>query len=151
MTTLYTDKFSTITEEGITVKSYYFPFALSKFIPFKDIHTIEPPPPSTSIFTKSKKSWGMGLDFNTWWACDMGREISRTRDDLLTVSVWGGGVAKRREMQYLRVGFTCENSVRVRDIVNSRIKGLDLKDVYTTVGAGSVAVEAVRVEVKEKK
>ena len=71
----------------------------------------------------------MGLDFHTWWACDLGREMTREpAKDLLVVSVNGG---------VFNVGFTSEDSVRVRDIVNSRI-------------GGGTAVEGVRVDEKEK-
>eukprot|EP00164_Ancoracysta_twista_P001863 GFYU01002451.1.p2 GENE.GFYU01002451.1~~GFYU01002451.1.p2 ORF type:complete len:119 (-),score=5.76 GFYU01002451.1:87-443(-) len=110
---LYSDKFCTITDKGITIFWYYFPFG-SKFIPFDDVATADPMPCESMIST-THKTWGMSLS-PIWWACDFSRAFSN-KDKQIVVSFPG---------KTMKSGFTAESPRKVLEIINNRANGTSL-------------------------
>ena len=64
---LYEDKTIKITKAGILLKSYYFPWAQDKLIPFSHILQVHV---HNKFWTSSQ--WGLS-DTKTWWTRDFGR------------------------------------------------------------------------------
>jgi hypothetical protein len=60
---LYEDKYIVITNEFITIKAYYFPFAISKTIPFSKIKRIDIS--EINSLTGKLKIWGM--NYKMFW------------------------------------------------------------------------------------
>jgi len=82
----YEDSFCIVDENGLHIKTYYFPFGLKKHVAFPQIedirivtYFIDPGAEMLKL-----KSWGMGLSW-TWWACDMSRSCSNNKGVLLKV------------------------------------------------------------------
>lgn len=69
-TVLYTDNVVELNEQGITLRRYYFPLALSKHIPYTAIHNIEQRP--MGIWTGKGRLWGSG-DLRHWAPLDLHR------------------------------------------------------------------------------
>lgn len=80
MPTLYTDKFVTVSPEGIRVRRYYFPLG-AKFVPADRIAEV------SVLRGPCARLWGTG-DFTTWFARDMGRLF---RDRVFVLSLKDSG------------------------------------------------------------
>lgn len=65
MSVLYDKGNVQITDEGVLLRWYYFPFAQSKFVPFSEITGIERQ--TCGLF--NSKTWGMPFD-GSWWHAD---------------------------------------------------------------------------------
>ena len=117
MSLLYEDKYVRITEEGITIRRYYFPTFQSKFVPWSAIKCFRLEPVN---FFKSK-GWGMGLS-NVWWALDLGRQFSREQRKFcsITVSSEGSKCKLCKCMCKPRKGFSCVNLDKVQDIMRKK-------------------------------
>ncbi|KCV70928.1 hypothetical protein H696_01875 [Fonticula alba] len=93
---LHSDEFVTLYRDRLVVHWYYFPFAGDKVVPLDQVRRVHTgyfagatPPrylPSPEAAAKSGvyggkvldmwdwKHWGMALNFDTWWSCDLGRD-----------------------------------------------------------------------------
>lgn len=67
---LYEDDKITITNTEIRVKMYYFPWGGSKVILLRDVKSFKAYKPRGMF---QMKEWGMGIDLEVWWYCDMRR------------------------------------------------------------------------------
>ena len=63
---LYDDKNVKIRESGVTIKSYYFPFCVSKRIPLTEIKDVQ------HIHHDLNVKWGLN-EYDTWLALDSHR------------------------------------------------------------------------------
>ena len=60
MTPLYKDPRISMTDEGITISSYYFPLGGAKLIPWNQIRSVASK--RMSFWSGKAKLWGMGFD-----------------------------------------------------------------------------------------
>jgi hypothetical protein len=67
---LYDDGNVQLTKHSLVLRGYYFPFNTSRTIPLKDIKRVTMCYPRAFL---QMKSWGMGIDLQTWWHLDFGR------------------------------------------------------------------------------
>ena len=104
MNTLYNDKLIELTDRGMVFHHYYFPFG-DKQVSFDQIEHVETRPPSLS--NGSWRAWGTG-DLRTWFPLD----IKRPSRDLIFF-------ASLRDSKRC-IGFTVENSSRVKAILDER-------------------------------
>ncbi len=95
----YSDGLISIDDKGITIRLFYFPFG-SKRVNFADIEVVQ------AFKGGCMRLWGG--DFRTWfgldWGC-MGRSMT---------------FVIRQKNKWHRVGFTCENSESVAEILRSK-------------------------------
>lgn len=114
MSLLYEDKYVRITEEGVTIRRYFFPTFQSTTVPWSAIKCFQLEPVN---FLKSK-GWGMGLS-NVWWAMDLGRQFSRQQRKFCSISVSSEGRKCKCGLNP-RKGFSCVNLAKVQDIMGKR-------------------------------
>jgi len=98
--TPYSDSLISIDDNGLTIQLYYFPVG-SKRVNFSDIEKVE------AYKGGNMRLWGSN-DFRTWFGLDnqrMHREMTF--------------IIKQRN-KWSRVGFTCEDSKRVANILRSK-------------------------------
>mmetsp|Transcript_40380 Transcript_40380/g.99174 ORF Transcript_40380/g.99174 Transcript_40380/m.99174 type:complete len:142 (+) Transcript_40380:155-580(+) len=102
----------TVTESGVRLACYYFPFG-AKTVKYTDIASVEEREYSTcSLRTKT---WGMALDFSVWWHFDWTmREVDSDRLRALLLHVKGSWVLP---------GITPhkDDFDRVRDMIRERV------------------------------
>jgi len=96
----YSDKLISIDEEGITIRLFYFPFG-SKKVKFSDIEVVQ------AFKGGCPRCWGSG-DFRTWFGLDWGR---MDRPMMFII---------KQKNKWSRVGFTCEDSESVAQILQSK-------------------------------
>jgi hypothetical protein len=72
-TTLFDDSYTTLTNEGVTIHTYYFPIGLAKKFSWHEVESLEVSDHATMF---SSKSWG-SPDFVHWFGCHMWREFNR--------------------------------------------------------------------------
>lgn len=68
MVVLYKDKSIVITDQDITINSYYFPLGQSKIIPWNNVKSVSTEP--LTVLNGKYRMWGMGLKpywFNSDW------------------------------------------------------------------------------------
>lgn len=68
MVVLYKDKSIVITDQDITINSYYFPLGQSKIIPWNKVKSVSTEP--LTVLNGKYRMWGMGLKpywFNSDW------------------------------------------------------------------------------------
>jgi len=75
MTALYQDAGLTLDEDGITIRRYYFPFATSKRIAYRDIKGIKAKPMGWA--SGKGRFWGAS-DPRYWFPLDMQRGKKQT-------------------------------------------------------------------------
>ena len=111
--TLYEDRYITLTDQGVTIKWYYFPIGKAKHIAWGEVKAFRYEP--INLFTS--KGWGMGFS-NVWWASDVVRQFSCNQAKFLSLTVSNEG---RRCKCNIRKGFSCENLKKVRDIMKKYV------------------------------
>jgi len=95
----YSDNLISIDNEGIKIHLYYFPFG-AKRINFSDIEVVH-------VFKGGcLRLWGG--DFRTWFGLDWGRMVRQMTFIIKQKNKWS------------RIGFTCEDSERVANILRSK-------------------------------
>jgi len=67
---LYDDGCISLTATHLTLRRWWFPFGFKKVIPLVRIAEVRAEYPRSLFFMKS---WGMGVDFQVWWHCQMFR------------------------------------------------------------------------------
>uniref|UniRef100_A0AC34RD42 Uncharacterized protein n=1 Tax=Panagrolaimus sp. JU765 TaxID=591449 RepID=A0AC34RD42_9BILA len=72
---LYKDKFVTLHEDELVIKTYYFPVGTNVTIKTKDIVGVYYDEQKFMKDCGKIKGWGMSLN-PVWWACDLKRGIS---------------------------------------------------------------------------
>jgi len=108
---LYEDKFVSLTKEELTVFTYYFPFGSNLVIPIGNIASFAE---HNRTHLGSSKGWGMGIDFQTWWASDLWRGTPLHDGKSSNVLV------KRRNVGWPSVGFSVDD----RDIFLQQLEQL---------------------------
>jgi len=106
----YSDSLVEVSQSGIHIRNYYFPFG-TKFVKFSDILSVEKKPPTLS--NGKWRLWGTG-DFRTWFSKDW-RRPQRSCIFLLSLVT-----------QKMRIGFTVENSDKFIEVIKS--KGLKIEN-----------------------
>jgi hypothetical protein len=104
MSTLYKDTLIEITDQAIIFRHYHFPFGSDKDVPFSQIETIHTRPPSVSF--GSWRIWGGGP--RTWFPLDW---VRPRRDTIFVARLRG---------RFIRIGFTVEDSQKVKSILRER-------------------------------
>lgn len=103
---LYSDKLIEIRDNAILIHNYYFPTLSAKTVKFKEIEKILLEIPT---FKKSKyRFWGTG-DFIHWFPLD----DQRSKRDVIFILF--------RKNRKIRIGFTVEDSKKVREILNGKV------------------------------
>jgi hypothetical protein len=98
--TPYSDSLISIDDNGLTIRLYYFPFG-AKRVNFSDIEKIE-------VYKGGNmRLWGSD-NFRTWFGLDWKR-INRTMTFII-----------KRKNKWSRIGFTCEDSEKVANILRSK-------------------------------
>ena len=105
MNTIYKDRLIEITDEEVIFHIYYFPFGGDKHVALNQIESVQINQPS--FFGGSWRLWGSN-GFRTWFPLDYRRP---NRDRIFIASLRG---------QYMRIGFTAEDSQKVADILKER-------------------------------
>ncbi len=98
---IYSDKLIELTDKNLLFRHYYFPLG-DKTIELKNIKRIEILKPT--LMSGKWRIHGTG-DFTTWFPWDAGRP---NRDMIFRLTLHKG---------WLRIGFTVENSARVKAIL----------------------------------
>lgn len=101
---LYADRLVEISDEAILFRDYYFPFGTRR-VAFADIERIQARP--ATLMTGKWRVWGTG-DFVTWFPADWYRP---SRDTVFLL------IKKRGT---LRIGFTVEDSAKVKAILHTK-------------------------------
>jgi hypothetical protein len=96
----YSDSLISIDDEGITIRLFYFPFG-AKRVNFSDVEVVQ------ALKGGSMRMWGSD-DFRTWFGLDWGR-MSRPMTFVI-----------KQKNKWSRVGFTCEDSDSVAEILRSK-------------------------------
>jgi hypothetical protein len=109
MATIYKDSLVEITDDGLRLHHFYFPFGGDRNITFGDLEKIEVLSPS--IWRGKWRIWGSG-DLKTWFPLDWKRPA---RDRIFIGHLRG---------KTKRVGFTVEKSAEVEKLLAN--KGLVL-------------------------
>jgi hypothetical protein len=104
MATIYKDSLVEITDTGLTLHHYYFPFG-DRNVAFDELEEIEVFAPS--IWRGRWRIWGSG-DLRTWFPLDWKRP---SRDRIFIAHLRG----KTR-----RIGFTVENSAQVEKLLTAK-------------------------------
>mmetsp|Transcript_28063 Transcript_28063/g.59244 ORF Transcript_28063/g.59244 Transcript_28063/m.59244 type:complete len:122 (-) Transcript_28063:356-721(-) len=111
----YNDKYITLTNTTLILKTYYFPIGTSKIIPLSNIERIwigtDPELGLQSIW--KKKSWGMAFS-NVWWNCRFGREFDTNNDHNFVVAL--------KDHTTWRCGFSVEDPEAFRSLVGEYIQ-----------------------------
>jgi hypothetical protein len=102
---IYEDKLLEITEAGLRLKLYYFPWG-SRTVRFSEIdHVVVH---KTTVATGAWRLWGSG-DLHSWFACDMGRP-QRPMIFLIKLIAKSGAI-----------GFTAVDSYQVLALLRERV------------------------------
>jgi hypothetical protein len=104
MNILYTDGLIELTDQEMAFRRYYFPFGGDKRVGLSQIENVQVRQPS--IATGSWRIWGGGP--RTWFPLDWARP---SRDAIFVVILRGC---------FMRIGFTVEDSQRVKRILSER-------------------------------
>ncbi len=97
---LYEDAFISLTSSSLTIRKYYFPVGTSKVVQVADIERIWlGTDPELGLNFFKKKSWGIGLLVDTWWAFCALREANDDRCNF---------VIRARGDGFFRHGFSVE-------------------------------------------
>jgi len=107
-TVLYRDRFIEVTDEGVTIFLYYFPFGNSKFLPFHSIVAVNDAKADLNLNILAYKGWGMGLS-NIWWAMRFGRLFHHLIDLVIDHGT------------HIRCGFSVESKTAL-DVIRQNIK-----------------------------
>uniref|UniRef100_A0A7S4ENU0 Uncharacterized protein n=1 Tax=Pseudo-nitzschia australis TaxID=44445 RepID=A0A7S4ENU0_9STRA len=114
MTILYEDKYVTLTEHMLTLKTYYCPSGAPKPIPRKDIERIWlGTDRDIGLNFFKKKGWGLGWS-DVWWACRLGREFDGddTKNFVITT----------KEKTNFRSGFSVTDPKAFASLIEEYIK-----------------------------
>ncbi|KAJ1958577.1 hypothetical protein EC988_000220 [Linderina pennispora] len=102
---LYEDSDVQVSQEGLTIKRYYFPIPMSKFIPWGKIETVQTAS-EANVQWYELKMWGMGFG-NIWWAQKF-RIINDQRNGQLRVNtlpdIMGANIVVKIRGQWVRPG-----------------------------------------------
>ena len=101
---LYDDKDVTITNEGVKIKCYFFPFGNSKTIPFRKIKFVE-----MKNFAWKGKVWGMNI---TEWGYWMPGDLKRWDYDKFIALETGSSITP---------SFTCLDMDKAYRIINEEL------------------------------
>jgi hypothetical protein len=101
MNTIYSDGLIEITDQYVVFRRYYLPFGGDKYVPLSQIEMVQTRPPS--IWFGSWRIWG-GSPW-TWFPLDGARP---NRDTIFVAFL---------RSQFIRIGFTVENSKKVTEIL----------------------------------
>lgn len=82
---LYEDDKMKISSKGILLYSYWFPFGLKKFIPFKEIRKFEIRRNVSHFYIKA---WGIAADFEVWWHMDFKKRFGDRNAIILDCGGW---------------------------------------------------------------
>lgn len=101
----YEDRLIEISQSHVRIKHYYFPFLLSKTIPFEQIARVE-----LNSATLWAGRWRLAgtRDFRTWFPLDLSRP---KRDSIFIMTL---------KQKWFRIGFTVEDSEEVSRIFKQR-------------------------------
>ena len=103
---LYSDKFIEIKDKTILFRNYYFPTFSAKTVNFQEIEKIVLEKPT--LKNGKYRFWGTG-DFTHWFPLDN----QRNKRDVIFILF--------RKNQKMRIGFTVENSKKVRELLKGKV------------------------------
>jgi len=111
---LYEDDCCKVTGSGIAIKWYYFPFASTKPLLFKQLKGVYYAP-ERSLTSMDNKTWGMGLG-KTWWACSTTSDALDRQPNGIVLD----------DGSWCRHGFSCRDRSAVAAAITQGIKAKGL-------------------------
>lgn len=115
---LYQDTHCILYEDRLVVTWYFFPHGGNKTIPISHIIKAEQFDGGGMFGTKS---WGMAIDFQIWWASDIGREFrsSQTNNGTGVTNAEVPGTIIVNHGKWPKAGFSCNNTAALLEAMST--------------------------------